>query len=127
LPRRRRPHKVYGIKLSEAGMRSWNSQHLDPPPANLTGKALEYWWIQRECLLASVMPMMCLASFDIPMVNNHHITVVKDGGDESYIVPLADPCGSRRHREPPSAEVVAGVAKFMHQEGDVPGWYRLVR
>ncbi|KAL1745919.1 hypothetical protein HDZ31DRAFT_35299 [Schizophyllum fasciatum] len=130
-PGRPRHRMIYGIKLSEAGMRSWHAAHqsqLDTPPAHITGAALRKWWISQECLLATIIPMHCKCKFDIPMVDDAHITIVRDEGDEVCVVPLADTgARDRRYRVPPPEEVAEGVARFMHQEGDIPRWYRLAR
>ncbi|KAI4523019.1 hypothetical protein K523DRAFT_320382 [Schizophyllum commune Tattone D] len=126
-PTRSRRHLVYAIKLSEEGFRGWSASHLQPPPPGLEGKALQERWEACKGMMASLIPWRCSDDFDLPVVNGEYVTRVRDGDKSVLVVPLADNRASlRRHRHPPSDEVVAQVAEAIFQPGAVPDWYQVV-
>ncbi|KAL1713934.1 hypothetical protein EV715DRAFT_210596 [Schizophyllum commune] len=125
-PSRSRRHLVYAIKLSEEGFRGWSAANLSPPPADLEGEALEEQWKASKGVMSCLIPWDCSEDFDLPVVNDSYVTLVREGDKRVPVVPLADnrAC-SRRHRHPPSDEVVAQVAEAIFQPGAVPEWYQV--
>ncbi|KAI5885186.1 uncharacterized protein SCHCODRAFT_02558372 [Schizophyllum commune H4-8] len=71
-------------------------------------------------------PWRCSDKFGLPVVHGSHITLVREGDRRVSVVPLADSrARSKRHRHPPSDEVVAEVAESIFQPGAVPDWYQV--
>ncbi|KAL1678691.1 hypothetical protein EV122DRAFT_277893 [Schizophyllum commune] len=125
-PSRSRRHLVYAIKLTEEGFRSWSAAHLSPPPADLEGEALEEQWKASKGVMSCLIPWDCSDDFDLPVVNESHVTLVRDGDERVPVVPLADNrARARHHRRPPADEIIAQVAEAIFRPGAVPGWYQV--
>ncbi|KAI5899386.1 uncharacterized protein SCHCODRAFT_01146793 [Schizophyllum commune H4-8] len=126
LHKKRRRRLVYAIKLTEEGMRSFNEEHFGPPPAGLTEEQYETWWEKRQCSLSAIIPRHCIHRFNLHAANPSLVTLIRDGNTLESAVAFADN-SSRRTSALPSPQLVADVAKYMHQEGDRPQWYRFAK
>ncbi|KAL1699271.1 hypothetical protein EV121DRAFT_216575 [Schizophyllum commune] len=115
--KRSRRHLVYALKLTEEGFLGWSAAHLPPPPMCLERGAM-------GSQQGHDGPSHTLALQRRVRSPGSHITLVRDGVP---VVPLADNrARSKRHRRPPSDEVVAEVAKSIFQPGAEPDWYQVV-
>ncbi|KAL1747548.1 hypothetical protein HDZ31DRAFT_80389 [Schizophyllum fasciatum] len=122
--RRRHPHMVFAIKLTDEGMKSFDEEHFGPAPPGLSGKAYEQWWLTRREALCIIIPRHCMNFFDLPKVNSDSgFAFVYDGEDIEPSVAFVD--STSRTRMIPTPELVAEVGKYIHQDGDQPKWYRL--
>lgn len=119
-------HQVYAIKLSDEGMKAFDEEHFQTTPKGSTEEEVKEWWASRRSILGLIIPSECIAIFDLPSVNGRIYTMVHDGDGLEHVVVLADNA-TRRTNTKPSDDLVAKVAKFIHQEGDTPRWYRVAR
>lgn len=117
---------VYGIKLTEEGMKAFNEEHFGPPPAGLTEEQYKTWWEKRQCSLSAIIPRHCIHRFNLHAANPSLVTLIREGNTLASVVAFADN-SSRRTSALPSPQLVAEVAKYMHQEGDKAQWYRFAK
>lgn len=105
-------------------MKAYEEEHFRSKPEGLTEEQAAEWWFKRMCALWMIIPMRCINRFDLPSVDGRTITTVHDGDDIVCVVTLAD-TATRATSVPPSDEVIAEVAKHIHQENDQPRRYRV--
>ncbi|KAL1761731.1 hypothetical protein FB107DRAFT_244897 [Schizophyllum commune] len=125
-PRPRQRHMVYAIKLTEEGMKSFQEEHFGPPPAGLTEEQRRTWWRKRKCSLSVIIPRHCIHRFNLHAANPSLVSFTREGNILESVVAFADN-SSRRTSALPSPQLVAEVAKYMHQEGDKAQWYRFAK
>ncbi|KAL1715010.1 hypothetical protein EV715DRAFT_208410 [Schizophyllum commune] len=123
---KRHRHMVYALMLTEKGMKSFNDAHFGPAPPGLTEEEYQSWWGNEMEALYSIIPRHCLNRFDLRNMSNFELTFVRDGDHKAPAIVFADN-SSRRTSSLPDPEQVAAVAKYIHQEGDEPKWYRVVK
>lgn len=117
---------VYALMLTEKGMKSFNDAHFGPAPPGLNEEEYQSWWGNEMEALYSIIPRHCLNRFDLRNMDNFELTFVRDGDHKAPAIVFADN-SSRRTSSLPDPEQVTTVAKYIHQEGDEPKWYRVVK
>lgn len=117
---------VYALMLTEKGMKSFNDAHFGPAPPGLNEEEYQSWWGNEMEALYSIIPRHCLNRFDLRNMDNFELTFVHDGDHKAPAIVFADN-SSRRTSSLPDPEQVTTVARYIHQEGDEPKWYRVVK
>ncbi|KAL1740350.1 hypothetical protein HDZ31DRAFT_19317, partial [Schizophyllum fasciatum] len=115
-------HMVFGIPIDDEALKSWSDEHMEPPPAELSGDALNVWYANRYPGMYLMISASCSLEFDLPLINGVPFTMGWDGRVKVPVVPLVD---NYTTSETPSQELVAKVAKYMHQEGAQASWYQI--
>ncbi|KAL1660789.1 hypothetical protein GGF50DRAFT_62455 [Schizophyllum commune] len=124
--KKRHRHMVYALMLTEKGMKSFNDAHFGPAPPGLNEEECQSWWGNEMEALYSIIPRHCLNRFDLRNMDDFELTFVRDADHKAPAIVFADN-SSRRTSSLPDPEQVTTVAKYIHQEGDEPKWYRVAK